>query len=986
MGILAKFVLSQGQISLILQAEDHPPIFCCKICSSAILSLAKLTTQIENITIALRSVISSRNGLFNQLRNDSKIIELWREIAACPADTISNNNDDTGSFEEEEFSVKFEPTSEDENCDDDDDTTPAESDDSDGANFDVHAESKYVCTKCQPNVTFTQYDSLIRHMKNKNIHPDISDAYISHLQLRLAPKKFTCKICNMKFARNTDLQRHLRNKKIHPVAAFGKKYVCKTCNATFTRLDGYKRHMTNKNIHPDLSDVAIAAASKKHVTNSNVESEHVCKICQPNVTFTRHDACLRHMRNYHPDRSDASISVVQPRLALKKFICKICNMKFTTNSHLRQHLRNKNIHPDLSDADISVASKRNVTRSNASISVVQPRLATKKFTCKIFNMKFTTNSHLRQHFRNKNIHPGQSDGDLAGGDGRLLQARKIPCKICGMKLSSNWALLCHARSLHRNITPATNSAVSNTTDRLIPLKRNLLPCSKCDKSFCSNWKLLRHKRSIHGQVPFMRKCTRCPRTFAHLSLLQMHMRKCYNVPIVPCKGARHSCAICSKTFVTPTHKNRHVELFHFLDKTCCPYGCPTQFGSEAEWVTHLEGCDSPKMSAESECFCQYCPAVFRNILLQIEHRLRVHPERCYPCSMCGQRLTRLSALRNHGCGMNATTFSESSLETESKYVCLVAAGFKPRSTLKKFTCKICNMKFTTNSHLRQHLRNQNIHPGLSEADIVGLKPGSASKKFTCKICNMKFTRNYHLVQHLRNKNIHPGLSDADISAASKKIVPNWNAESKVCTICQPTVTFTRHDACLRHMRNIHPVRSDASISELQRHVSPKKFACKICNKKFTTNKHLRRDLRNTNIHQHIADTYISGSSPSASLRTSLSQGARPSCAICSKTFSTSGNKNRHVELVHFLDKTSCPYGCATQFGSEAEWVTHLEGCDSPKMSVTSQCLCQYCPAVFRNILLQIEHRLHVHPEKCYACSVCGKKFSRLHFLHDHRCK
>lgn len=82
--------------------------------------------------------------------------------------------------------------------------------------------------------------------------------YLLDLQLRLAPKKFTCKICNMKFARNTDLQRHLRNKKIHPVAAFGKKYVCKTCNATFTRLDGYKRHMTNKNIHPDLSDVAIA--------------------------------------------------------------------------------------------------------------------------------------------------------------------------------------------------------------------------------------------------------------------------------------------------------------------------------------------------------------------------------------------------------------------------------------------------------------------------------------------------------------------------------------------------------------------------------------------------------------------------------------------------------------------------------------------------------------------------------------------------------
>lgn len=67
MEILAKFVLNQEQISLIFQTDHHPAIFCCKICSSAILSLAKLSKTIENVTISLRAVISGGNGVLNKL-------------------------------------------------------------------------------------------------------------------------------------------------------------------------------------------------------------------------------------------------------------------------------------------------------------------------------------------------------------------------------------------------------------------------------------------------------------------------------------------------------------------------------------------------------------------------------------------------------------------------------------------------------------------------------------------------------------------------------------------------------------------------------------------------------------------------------------------------------------------------------------------------------------------------------------------------------
>lgn len=73
MNILVKCVLNPEQLSLILLTQDHPPIFCCKMCSSTILSLMKLKTEIDIITTGLRAVISSRGGLFNQVNKNSTI-------------------------------------------------------------------------------------------------------------------------------------------------------------------------------------------------------------------------------------------------------------------------------------------------------------------------------------------------------------------------------------------------------------------------------------------------------------------------------------------------------------------------------------------------------------------------------------------------------------------------------------------------------------------------------------------------------------------------------------------------------------------------------------------------------------------------------------------------------------------------------------------------------------------------------------------------
>ncbi|XP_021959123.1 zinc finger and BTB domain-containing protein 41 isoform X1 [Folsomia candida] len=388
MEILAKFVLSQEQISLILQTEDHPPIFCCKICSSAILSLAKLSTQIENITISLRAVISSRNGLFNKLRNEAKIIES-SQLDAHQDVKLSPNDDHprlTGWIEEE-FSVKIEPIEYDE---DDHEISPNPEEDLpfSGSNCDFRG-SKFACKICQPTLTFSTRYNFERHMKQK--HPKT------------------------------------------PIPAIRKRKLKK---------------------------------------QSRLEGENAKK---------------------------SETSTAPPR-------------------RKRRHM---------------------------------------------------------------------------------------------------------------------------------PALEKPHPCPECEKRFISRPGLRKHVRVVHEGFQSTRKCAFCPKVFSSMTAWQKHVQEFHHV--VKRKAKRFACDMCTKMFINSSGLMRHVELIHFTDRKSCPYGCPTQFGSKAEWVTHLEGCQDPKMSAKYGCVCLICKTTFRNIILRMEHFLREHPNDAHSCRLCGAKFARQDAFYFHRC-------------------------------------------------------------------------------------------------------------------------------------------------------------------------------------------------------------------------------------------------------------------------------------------------------------------------------------------------
>ncbi|XP_035716617.1 zinc finger protein 563-like [Folsomia candida] len=245
---------------------------------------------------------------------------------------------------------------------------------------------------------------------------------------------------------------------------------------------------------------------------------------------------------------------------------------------------------------------------------------------------------------------GEDDPNIANSHADS-QKSNFACEICQPIATFSNSTNYKRHMMNKNIHPDVSDAdVANRTEGVVHFQptHKKFPCSQCPRSFFSSLGARRHERLAHEWVPVQQQCPLCSKILPNANVLQRHMRK-RHVSSGSLKKESNSCEMCAKTFVTPTIKNRHVEAVHFRDKTSCPYGCETEIGSEAEWVTHLEGCESPKMSAELERICQYCPAMFRNNLLQMEHRLRVHPETTYACAICERRFTFKMLVNNHRC-------------------------------------------------------------------------------------------------------------------------------------------------------------------------------------------------------------------------------------------------------------------------------------------------------------------------------------------------
>lgn len=259
-----------------------------------------------------------------------------------------------------------------------------------------------------------------------------------------------------------------------------------------------------------------------------------------------------------------------------------------------------------------------------------------------------------------------------------------------------------------------------------------------------------------------------------------------------------------------------------------------------------------------------------------------------------------------------------------------------RTQMEKIHCDQCDKFFYNKPRYEAHMREHQ-----------GLKPA------TCEICNKGFAKFTYLKMHMtlvhaENKQRH----ECDVEGCDHTFASPWGLVSHkkakhlgtpvpkrqhVCEYCGKvfkngsvlSVHRDKHEGVKRHACTLCG-RSHDSASKLRehmrRHEGIKLFQCTVCGIKTVTRAQLR-----IHMNRHTKEKEYR-------------------CHICNSMFNSSGNKSRHIKLVHNNEKKfQCTY-CDRAFGKSET----------------------------------LKHHVMIHTgEKPNVCTICGKRFIQLIAMQKH---
>jgi len=423
--------------------------------------------------------------------------------------------------------------------------------------------------------------------------------------------------------------------------------------------------------------------------------------------------------------------------------------------------------------------------------ITQRKCTNEAVKCKKCRFYFKTKNEMEEHFES---------------------THKKKCQFCVQIFTSTNLLSSHLRNKHSEKKCKFRHCTfySDLKEELEAhkgekhAKKELCECVYCGRNFVDKQHRGAHIRRLHSHIAIQCDKSNCQHFVKNISDLEEHKKEAHK------KVEKHKksvvCLFCQKEIWDTASYVGHVKRYHFEEALRCKYGkCFTFFKSENDRKKHYNekhvgkyncsicGYSSQRRDYMESHFqqhhfpksvkCPHCPKLFGGKALLRTHFNYKHKgqKNCPHCSLLfiGSNLTRHVVTAN--CRVCSQPFPCKKLLADHKLHCK-----------NVYKCLDCGRKFKRESDLKNHMNEKH-------------KFGQKWNGFKCIECGNFF---------LDKKSLRSHQSSAHLEMVKK------------CDFCEATL-LSRYSV-VTHMLRVHDIGG---------------VECKVCDKKFVTQKLLSAHLK-----------------------------------------------------------------------------------------------------------------------------------------------